>query len=773
VRTCARVVTAVLALVVGVSAFVSGQCPDGSPPPCGRRAPLDTGRYAILPFAHREGGQQSTLDGADCAELLTEGFARWIEVRLADKTRVYDALARHGARAPFRISFDTALAIARRLGAGRLVMGQLWSFGDTLRLTAGLYDVARGGAPVRESTTRVAANGAIGAAFNALADSLLGADLGPARGAGAEQTRSLRALRAYALGERAMREWDLGRAAREFRAAIAADSAFARAYLGLGQALLWTADSTPDATRDRTVIARRTADLVARLASADGALLLAQQAMFERRWPDACERYREILAGDSTRFAAWYGLAECNAADRAVIPYRADTTRFTFRGSYETAVQAYRRALLLAPAFNLTFGRRAIDRLPHLLFAERWYWREGFGDGSNYYAFPELEADTMAFYPVPGAVAARGDVEPPSHLAAVARNRRILMDVATAFAEAFPEEAVAHRSRARAFESVGNLVAQVGEPHSAIAEFAQAQRLERQPGQRARDAADRVRVLVKAGDFAGARRLGDSLLRVAPRPTAGLAGVAVLLGRPTLARRFLATADTAWLSGSADNQTVAIPLEVAQAGLTLLAYAAAGAPADSIAAYEGRIAERMPDIPAARRTATRSALLDVPAELVFDALGLRPAHRPGPPGPRQAMVLQWRLAHAETASVRALLDSLSRAGGGRLASGESTPDGVYIDARLLLVVGDTATAARTLDAPLDSLVALHTATLEYLPLAGCLVRMMGLRAELAAAHGDGPKARRWASAVVALWGGAESPLQSTVVRMSKILQATR
>src|SRR3989454_6548345 len=265
-------------------------------------------------------------------------------------------------------------------------MGQLWSFGDTLRLTAALYDVARGGTPVREITTRVAATGGIGAASNALADSLLGADPGAARGAGAEQTRSLRALRAYALGERAIREWDLGRAAREFRAAIAADSAFARAYLGLGQALLWTADSTPDGTRDRAVIARRTADLVPRLRDADGALPLAQQAMFEQRWQDACRKYRDILAADSTSFAAWFGLAECNAADRIVIRHPSDTTRFTFRGSYETAVRAYQRALLLAPAFNLTFERRAADRLPNLLFTERWYWREGILDGSTYYA---------------------------------------------------------------------------------------------------------------------------------------------------------------------------------------------------------------------------------------------------------------------------------------------------------------------------------------------------------------------------------------------------
>jgi len=771
VRTCARVVTAVLALVVGVSALVSGQCPDGSPPPCGRRAPLDTGRYAILPFAHREGGQHSTLDGADCAELLTEGFARWIEVRLADKTRVYDALTRHGARAPFRIPFDTALAIARRLGAGRLVMGQLWSFGDTLRLTAALYDVTRGGTPVRESTTRVAASGAMGAAFNTLADSLLGADPGAARGAGAEQTRSLRALRTYALGERAIREWDLGRAAREFRAAIAADSSFARAYLGLGQALLWSADSTPDGTRDRSVIARRTADLVSRLGTADGALLLAQQAMFERRWQDACRQYRDILAADSTSFVGWFGLAECNAGDRVVIRHPGDTTRFTFRGSYETAVQAYRRALLLAPAFNLTFERRAIDRLPSLLFTERWYWREGFLDGSTYYAFPELEADTLAFYPVPGTVAAQGDVEPPRHLAAVARNRRILTEVATSFADAFPGEPPAHRTRARSLESVGKLVPEVGEPRSAFAEFAAAQRLERQPEQRARDAADRVRVLLKAGDFVRARQLGDSLLRIAPRPTAGIAGVAVLLGRPALARRLFAPEDTAWLSASADNQAVTFPLDAAQAGLALLAYAAVGAPADSIAAHERRIEDLMAGLPVSRRAATRSALLDVPAELVFDALGLRPAHRTGPPGPRQAMALQWRLAHGDTASVRALLDSLSRAGGGRLASGESTPDGVYIDARLLLAVGDTATAVRTLDAPLDSLVALHTATLQYLPLAGCVVRMMALRANLAAARGARPAAQRWARAVVTLWSGAEPALQPTVTQMRRISEA--
>ena len=762
----------VLTLVLGALAPPSlpAQCPDGSPPPCRRRGvSLDTTRYLILPFAHREGSQATTLDGAGCAELLAEAFARWAEIRLADKTRIYDALARRGARVPFRIPFDTGLAIARQLGAGRLVMGQLWSFGDTLRLTAGLYDASRGGAPLREVTTRVPAdNGAVGAAFNALADSLLGADAGAIQGPGAEQTRSLRALRAYTLAEQAMRSWDLEGATREFRAAIAADSDFAHAYLGLGQALLWADDDTPEAGHDRAVIARRAGALFTKLGGRVGILLLAQQAMFERRWPDACARYREMIAADSTSFAGWYGLAACNAVDRTVIRYPGDTTRFTFRGSYETAVQAYRRALTLAPAFNLTFERRAINRLPHLLFTERWYWREGFVDGSAYYAFPELEADTMAFYPVPGAVAV--NFEPAGHFAAVARNRRVLMDVTASFADAFPDEPAAHRARAQALEAVGKLVPDAGEPRAAAVELAEAQRLERQPGQRILDAVDRVRVMLKAGDFDGTLRLGDSVLRVAPKPTEGVAGVGVLLGRPTLARRSLATADTGWLSGSADNQPVIFPLEIAQAGLALLTYAAAGAPSDSVAVYERRVEDRLAGLPASRRSAMRSALLDLPAELAFDALGLRSAHRAGPPGPHLVMLLQWRLAHGDTVSVRATLDSLSRARGGRLATGESTPEGVYLIARLLLAVGDSTTAARTLDAPLDSLPALHTRALRFLPLAGCLVRMMALRAEIAAAQGDVRTARSWAHAVETLWSSAEPALQPVVTRMKRITQ---
>src|SRR3989475_6944681 len=131
---------------------------------------------------------------------------------------------------------------------------------------------------------------------SALADSLLAADPGAfSGGGGAEQTHSITALRAYTQGARSIRTWDLAGATRHLRSAIAADSDFARAYASLGQVLLWAADSTPEAMRDRAAIARRTGGLLEQLGATERPLPLAQQAMFERRWPDACNRYPEVL----------------------------------------------------------------------------------------------------------------------------------------------------------------------------------------------------------------------------------------------------------------------------------------------------------------------------------------------------------------------------------------------------------------------------------------------------------------------------------------------
>ena len=761
-------------LAGGSPASGAAQCADGSPPPCHvpRRA-LDSARYVILPFAHREGSQATVLDGADCAELMSEAFDRWLDVRLADRTRVHDALARWGARAPFRIGFGTGLAIARELGAGRLVMGQLWSFADTLHLTVGVYDAARGGPPLKEAKQRVPAGSErASAAFNALADSLVAADLGAAAGMGADQTRSTRALHAYILGQRALWIWDLGGAARQLRAAVAADSTFAHAYVSLGQALLWAADSSAEAMRDRAAIARRAGDLLERLGATDRSLLLAQQAMFERRWPEACARYQEALARDSLNFDAWYGLAQCNADDPVVIRDPRDSTRFVFRGSWHTATVAYRKALLLAPSFNFTFGSRAPERLTSILLVHRFWWRGGDLDHVAYYGFPEVEAETLAFHAFPGS--APPQRRPATQEAALARNRRILNEVTSAWVDAFPREPRAHRALGSALEASGDILPTGSGLRSALSEVRTAQRADRAVNERVRDAVTAVRLLVKVGDFAAARRLADSLLRVAPQRVAGMAGVAVLVGRPHLAAQLVAPEDPETIvHGSVDNQPVSIPVSATSAGLALLAYAAAGAPQDSIAASERTVEELVARLPATSRPRARSALLDAPAELVFDEMGLRPAHRTTPPGPDGTMAMQWALAHHDTGFVRTMLRETREAHAGLPASEDSPPDGVYTDALLYLAIGDTATAAQTLDIPLNNLLGMHSALFDYLPLVGAFVHMMAVRADLAAARGEREVARRWSTAVVAVWSGAEPGLQPVVSRMREIARATR
>jgi len=746
-------------LAAGVPVRGAAQCADGSPPPCRVSRPvLDSARYVILPFAHREGSQATMLDGADCAELMSEAFDRWLDVRLADRTRVHDALARRAARAPFRIGFSTGLAIARELGAGRLVMGQLWSFADTLHLTVGVYDAARGGPPLKEAKQRVPASSErASAAFNALADSLVAADLGAVVGMGADQTRSTRALHAYSLGERAMRAWDLAGAARQLRSAVAADSNFAHAYVSLGQALLWATDSTAEAMRDRTAIARRTRALVERLGATDRSLLLAQQAMFQRRWPDACERYREVLKRDSLSFDAWYGLAQCNADDPVVIRDPADSTRFVFRGSWHSAEVAYAKALMLAPSFNFAFGTHAREQLARLLLAEEFWWREGRLDTLPYFGFPAIEGDTLAFYPVSGATIAQGGARPKTQALALARNRQVLVEVTAAWADAFPREPLAHRALAYGLEVTGKIAPIVGEPRTALGEVAQAQRLERRPAERLRDAITGVRLLVKTGEFQAARRAGDSLLRFVQAPTPGVAGVAVLLGRPALAARLLAVEDTFWLHGSADNQPARMPLAAGMAGLKLLAYASVAAPRESIVVLERRIESILGTVPPAERGSARSSLLDLPAELVFEDMGLQSAHRTTPPGPDRTMAMQWALAHGDTAFVRANIDTLG-----------GSHDYAYLRARLALAVGDTATAQAQLDRALSNLPSLYSALLDYVPLAGCFVRIMALRAELAAGKGETQTAARWANAVAALWAGAEPALQPVVRRMRRI-----
>jgi hypothetical protein len=95
-----------------------------------------------------------------------------------------------------------------------------------------------------------------------------------------------------------------------------------------------------------------------------------------------------------------------------------------------------------------------------------------------------------------------------------------------------------------------------------------------------------------------------------------------------------------------------------------------------------------------------------------------------------------------------------------------------MEAWLLLQVGDTTTAGQYVEQFLAALPTLRTSVILDDPAqTGALVRLMAMRAELAARAGDRVTARRWSGPVAILWKDADAELQPLVARMRALAEA--
>ena len=97
--------------------------------------------------------------------------------------------------------------------------------------------------------------------------------------------------------------------------AVAVDPDFPDANFWLAQVLVWNGAPSdvwsPPASR--ALASPRG------LAPRDGRLAAGLVAMADGRFPEACAAYRQVLRRDTLSFAAWFGLAECNAKDKVVV----------------------------------------------------------------------------------------------------------------------------------------------------------------------------------------------------------------------------------------------------------------------------------------------------------------------------------------------------------------------------------------------------------------------------------------------------------------------
>jgi serine/threonine protein kinase/tetratricopeptide (TPR) repeat protein len=731
---------------------------------------LDASLYMVLPFRHRAQSAPMLLNGDQCESLLHDALSRWRGVQMVDPLWVADARSQRGGAA----SIDDGLAIARERRAGRAVLGEVWQFRDTIYVRGLLYDAAGSGRVIREQAIRIApdlSNAQV--RFQELADSLLiGGGLAggtPPRGGG---RLSLPAWRAFQDGYAALQRWDLNSAKTRLQRALAIDPTYGTAQLWLAQVLAWAGEK-PESWKRYAEGALRSADS---LAPRDRAVAEGMLALAENRFPQACEKFRALIARDSLDFAAWFGLGDCQAKDPLVVSDPTSLSGWRFRGSYQGAVNAYSRALEIVPSVHLAFRGEAFVRLPELLYTEPNQIRQGFAltpDTVRFGAFPSMSRDTLEFVPRPitDVVSAKPGAIPATVSAAVSHNRERLRGVASTWVRAFPKSADAHATLALVLETLGELMTGRNKEASAISAVRKARGYSDEANQKLALANMEVRLLVKSEQMSAAKALADSVLRANPSPTLDearmLRGLAALTGRLHLAAQLQRRAAPDFTFLTSAWEEIKVPVQLTDAALGLFAYASFGTPRDSLVALERRVERLIPSyVEPAMRQRIRWALLDQPAVLAFPELGQRTVHRAQADG-NYRLAMQWALARGDTAAVRhqfSELRDLRR----NTRPGDVAFDGTFHEAWLLLALGDTTEATHLIDLSLDALPTLGTYLLDQLPQVATLVRGMALRAELAAQAGDSATARRWARQVLLLWSDGGAEFQPVVKKMQEI-----
>jgi eukaryotic-like serine/threonine-protein kinase len=253
-------------------------------------APPSASRLAVLPFSAPATGPFGYL-AEGMVDLLSRNLNGVGEQATVDPGRV---MATVGGDRGAVLDAERGRDFARRLGAGRYILGSVHAVGGHLRIQAQLY---KEGAGAPESIAQASAEGDSTALFTLVdqlsAQLLVSGDQG--QGARLAQTASLTtnslpALKAYLAGERNLRAAQFDSAVAGFQAATAQDSSFALAYYRLAVASAWTGRMGLLGPSISRALA-----LADRLGERDRALLTAFAEMARGNPDEAERRYREIL----------------------------------------------------------------------------------------------------------------------------------------------------------------------------------------------------------------------------------------------------------------------------------------------------------------------------------------------------------------------------------------------------------------------------------------------------------------------------------------------
>lgn len=712
----------------------------------------DTTKVVLLPLDRSATTQARGPEDA----LLYQAFLGWQPTQPVDAFQVQDALLRHPDA---RTSDVAARDVVRALGAGRFIRGTLTSLGDSVKVTAALFDV-RSRAPLYQTIAAFAVNQpGVDSVFAGLAKALLlrGRDDGSRV---RPSSRSLPAVAAFADGMSAALSWDLERADSLFQAAISYDSAYTRAAFYLAKVRAWR--ERPASTW--LSLARRSLDDSTQLFADERRTAAALEELGNGHFVGACREYATMAAANPHDFTALYGLGQCHGLDSVLVRDRASPFGWRYRSSYQQALIAYQRAFETMPSQLQRFQAGSFRQMRELLFTRSSKLKPAYApsDTTHFLGRPAWRGDTLVMIPIPLALIRAGDARaaPAGIAAAVAHQREIFHRIAADWSAALPRSAGAKEALAVSLETLGDPAAEDT--------LRLARALSDDPQQRDRLAAAEAVVALKLAipnrltDVQRVRRLVDSLLAggsgaTGDRATA-LLPLAALAGRcelaATLSRR-TATADPMLTGVTSDV--------VADAAVftTLAGMGCKGSRAPSATDIFSRVPAgpqqgtmRYLLLARAMRASFDPAVVDLMSNVDND----------------YALRLNRAVLNGRMGTVRQGLDGIAKV---RATVGwdGAYPDAVLAETRLLLAAGDSTAAANWLDRylPRVRFFTPGVLTSDDVALAG-LVRLMALRADLAAASRDTSLARRWAAPVVALWSGADAELQPVVRRLAKYVR---
>jgi hypothetical protein len=721
-------------------------------------AELEDGRYVILPLQRDAGVDATTQDEVR----LHDALALWSGIEVVDLSLAQESLGQ-GAAAPSR---GEAQHISRSLGAGRFLSGDVSRLGGWTWLRIRLHDTATGAvlaSAVEQYADSVAPADSL---YDRVVTALLLQSAGIPELAGADPgTRWFPALLVFQRGMDAVLDWDLAAADDAFSAALDIDADFARAALWRAQVQNWTGR----APRDLRPLAERAAAHGARLTARERLLARALLHLADAEFASACGLYDELTRTDERDFAAWYGLAECRIRDDLVVPDASSPSGWAFRSSYHQAIESLARAFNLLPSVHRAFRTPMAERARQALHTGSSRISTGRAEqhAGVFLARPVLTGDTLAFTPYPEAVFATGGARAPvaAHARAIERQRRMFHDIAAAWASSFPDSPDALEALSLARELVGNA--------DALYTLRQARSLALDSVRLARFAAAEVGLLIKfgtpdrLGDLERARTLADSLLtaagHVADEHAHAFSVTAALIGRVHRA------AALARQAARPESWRVDLPVSVTAPWKALLTYAAAGAPGDSIAAYEEQLAVAIRNfVPGDHQLAASNFLLAQAASLAYPHQALARAQQLAASSNYELLQAQAALARGDSAAARDLLVRIAEMRRPARPA-ERSIDALFPEAWLRAALGDTVTATAALDSTLSAIRWMEPGSYTYR--AASLIHAMALLADFAAAAADTTTAARWAAPVATLWADADEELQPLVVRMRALVAA--